>query len=294
MTGALVVGLAAAAGVALAWSGLAPAPPPLARQLAALGRQRSVPPARGEWAITPGLARLWRGSALARRLGEALAADLRICGLSLDQHVAERVVALAVAVAWAPLAAAAASLAGVSVGPALPAWAAAVSLPLGLAWPGLALRSRAARRRLSFRHAFGAFVDVVAVALAAGRGVDTALADAAAAGRGWAFAELRRALVEARLAGEPPWAGLERLGRDLGVPELTELAASAALAGAEGARVRASLAAKARALRLHGLLEVERAAQAASELMSAPVVALMFGFVVFLGYPAVAKVLEGV
>ena len=63
--------------------------------------------------------------------------------------------------------------------------------------------------------------------------------------------------------------------------------------GAEGARVRASLAAKARTLRLRGLAEIETAAQSASERMSLPVVGLMLGFIVFLACPAVNQVLTG-
>ena len=67
----------------------------------------------------------------------------------------------------------------------------------------------------------------------------------------------------------------------------SELAASVALAGDEGARVRASIAAKARAIRIRGAHRRRRRAQAASERMSLPIVLLMVGFVVFLGYPAV-------
>jgi hypothetical protein len=100
--------------------------------------------------------------------------------------------------------------------------------------------------------------------------------------------------LEARLQGETPWAGLARLGEELSFPELGELAASAALAGDEGARVRASLAAKARSLRLHGLTDVEAAAQSATERMTLPVVLLMLGFIVFLVYPAVEQVLHGI
>jgi tight adherence protein C len=154
--------------------------------------------------------------------------------------------------------------------------------------------SRAAERRRTFRHAFSAFLDIVSISLAGGRGVDSALHDGASAGRGWAFSELRRALLEARLAGETPWAGLDRLGSELAVSELSELAASAALAGSEGARVRSSLAAKARAIRQRSLAESEAAAQSASERMSLPIVLLMVGFIVFLVYPAIDRVLTGI
>ena len=71
----------------------------------------------------------------------------------------------------------------------------------------------------------------------------------AAAGSGWAFTEIRQALAEARLMGQPPSAGLARPGRDLEISQLQELAASTALAGNEGAKVRASLSTKARSIR---------------------------------------------
>ena len=134
---------------------------------------------------------------------------------------------------------------------------------------------------------------MVSVSLAGGRGVEGALNEAASAGDGWAFRELRAALADARLLGEAPWAGLARLGADIGVPELAELAASAALAGTEGARVKASVAARAKGLRVRVLADVETAAQSASERMSLPIVLLLLGFVLFLGYPAVTQVLQG-
>ena len=112
-------------------------------------------------------------------------------------------------------------------------------------------------------------------------------------GQGWAFGELRHALAEARLLGEAPWAGLDRLGTELDISELNELAASVGLAGDEGARVRRSIAAKARTIRIRGLADAESVAHAASERMSLPIVLLMVGFVIFLGYPAVNQVLTG-
>ena len=50
-----------------------------------------------------------------------------------------------------------------------------------------------------FRYALSLFLDLVVIVLAGGGGVETALYDAANAGSGWAFGELRRALNAARL-----------------------------------------------------------------------------------------------
>lgn len=161
---------------------------------------------------------------------------------------------------------------------------------VGVLLPSVGLRAEGAARHRAFRHAFGAFLDVVSVSLAAGRGVEGALLAGARAGHGWAFAELRDALFTAQRLGETPWDGLDRLGAELAIPVLQELAASAALAGEEGAMVRHSVAAKASALRARALTDAEASAEAASERMSIPTVMLLVGFVIFVGYPAVAGV----
>ena len=294
MTGALVVGTAMGTGLLLLVTGLAPAPPPLGRALADLNRRR---PSASEAQVASTHARLVRsvvGSALVSRLTEGLTTDLRVAGIGPAEHLAQRVIFAGVGLVWAPFTAALMWAAGVGVGPVLPLWVSLVLAPAGFLAPAFSLRTRAAERRRSFRHAFSSFLDVVSISLASGRGVDTALHDGARAGQGWPFQELRRALLEAQLMGETPWAGLERLGAELGIPEVSELAASAALAGAEGARVRGSLSAKARSLRLRGLTDIEAAAQAASARMSLPVVLLMFGFIIFIGFPAFAEVMGSI
>jgi Flp pilus assembly protein TadB len=295
MTAAIVAGLGFAGGVLLILSGAFPAPLPVDRALAQLHRERTRnDDAAEESRLDRVLGRSWAESALGAKITLAAAADLRVTGETATSHLAQRAAFGLLGLLWAPLVVLLMSIGGVRVGAALPLWVCVVLAPVGFAYPGLALRSAAADRRRGFRHALSAFLDVVAVSLASGRGVDTALNDGVRAGHGWPFAELERALSEARLLGESPWTALARLSRAIGVPELAELAASAALAGNEGARVRSSLAAKARAIRVRGLAEVEGAAQSATERMTLPVVLLMVGFIVFLGYPAIDRVINGI
>ena len=295
MTAAIVAGLGFAGGVLLVLSGAFPAPLPVDRALAQLHRERTRnDDASEESRLDRVLGRSWAESALGAKITLAAAADLRVTGETATSHLAQRAAFGLLGLLWAPLVVLVMSIGGVRVGAALPLWVCVVLAPVGFAYPGLALRSAAADRRRGFRHALSAFLDVVAVSLASGRGVDTALNDGVRAGHGWPFAELERALSEARLLGESPWTALARLSRAIGVPELAELAASAALAGNEGARVRSSLAAKARAIRVRGLAEVEGAAQSATERMTLPVVLLMVGFIVFLGYPAIDRVINGI
>jgi Flp pilus assembly protein TadB len=207
--------------------------------------------------------------------------------------LAEKVTLALVALCLAPAIAVLLLLGGAKIGFILPLWASLILMVGAFILPDLGIRADAGRRRRDFRHALSSFLDLVVVALAGGGGVETALTDSASIGGGWAFALLRRALDDARLARQTPWAALGRLGTELGISELSELAASVSLAGTEGAKVRASLAAKAVSLRTHELAEAETADQAATERMSLPIVVLFAGFLFFIGFPAVERVLTG-
>ena len=300
MIAALACGAGVGAGLWLIVRGLFPPRPSLAQTLAQLRRLPEPVPV-----LVPGsdggmAARLGRpvADALTRTgagwlLPAAVRRDLAVLGRSPERHLAEQVTLALVGLLFAPAVAALLLLGGAHLPLVVPLWASLVFALAGFLLPDLGIRADANRRRRDFRHALSSFLDLVVVALAGGGGVETALADAASVGSGWAFACLRRALDQARLARQTPWAALSRLGQELGVAELSELAASVALAGTEGAKVRASLAAKAASLRTHQLADAETADQAATERMSLPVVLLFAGFLLFLGYPAVQKVLTG-
>lgn len=295
MSTAILWGLAFAAGVLTLAAGVSPTPLPLANALARLDAPRSVTRAQTEPAsfLERMVGRPLAASGLGRSMTARLSCDLRILGRSPDEHMAKTALSLMVGLLWAPATAAMMAIGGVHVSLAFPLWLSLVLAVVGAMMPGLAAKAEARTRRQSFRHAFGCYLDLVAVRLAGGAGIESALTTAAGTGDGWAFAELRDALTDSRLLGEPLWNGLANLGSEIGVSELTELAASTGLAGDEGARVRTSIVAKARALRFRGLTDAEATAQSASERMSLPVVGLMLGFIVFLAWPAVLEVTHG-
>ncbi|MBL1102917.1 type II secretion system F family protein, partial [Streptomyces coffeae] len=157
--------------------------------------------------------------------------------------------------------------------------------------PDITVRKTASERRRQMRHTLTLVLDLTVISLAGGAGVHQALADAVQAPRGWAASKLRHALHLAQVTRTSPWHHLGDLGQHLGVSDLTELAATLNLAGTEGAKVRASLTAKARAMRRRRLSEADGAAQAATEQMSLPVVLLFAAFLLLIGYPALAHVL---
>ena len=275
-----------------------PPRPPLAVVLARLDRPAPAPlVGEGHAGTSLGL-RLGGGALrLLDGLGLELAGvrrDLRVVGKPLERHLADKVLLAILGALLAPALAAVAGAGGLHLPALVPAWAALLLGVGGYFAPDIGLRSEAEERRASFRYALGSFFDLVVISLAGGGGVEGALHDAAQAGQGWAYGELQQALATARLRRETPWVALGRLGEQLGVAELEELSASLGLAGTEGARVRESLAAKARSLRSHELSEAESTAQAASERMSLPVVLLFVGFLIFLGYPAVDRILTGI
>ncbi|WP_431953084.1 type II secretion system F family protein [Actinacidiphila sp. bgisy167] len=278
--------------------GLRPPRPALADVLAALNAPTPQPDppsaagrGEGEWAT-----RLGRGAVPAvRALGfpnASLRADLAVCGTDEEQHLAGKAVC-ATAGLLTPWTAALLlrAGAGIQAGWWMPL-AGSLSLAVLLFFaPDLDLRRKAARRRREMRHTLSLVLDLAVIALAGGAGVQQALTQAVAAPAGWAGTRLRHALHIAELTRTSPWSHFGDLGRTLAVSDLTELAATLTLAGSEGARIRGSLTAKARAMRRRRVAEADGAAQAATERMSLPVVGLFAAFLLLIGYPALAHVI---
>lgn len=164
---------------------------------------------------------------------------------------------------------------------------------LGYQVPLWQLKSRAAMARRRFRTSLSAYLDLVAIMLAGGAGIETALFAAGQIGDGPAFLRIGEALEVSRTSRRSPWDTLADLGRRLAITELPELAATVRLGGEQGARMTASLVAKASALRAKQMAEVEAEANAATEKMGLPMVMLFLGFLILLGYPAMYMIEVG-
>ncbi|GAA2063731.1 hypothetical protein GCM10009839_88900 [Catenulispora yoronensis] len=296
MMTALICGGGFGLAVAVLVFGLYPPKPTLAQALSALSAGTAPAPILASkadgWVARAGapfagfLAGLGLPGAKARK-------DLAVLERSTASHLAQKGM-LAVLGLGAPLALAALmSAAGSPMGWLMPAWLSAAFAAAGFLAPDYVIRSEAAERRKDMVRALSAFLDLVTLSLAAGGGVEAALKEASLVGDGWAFTALRKALATAEISRVAPWQTLGQLGAELDVPALGELAASLVLAGSEGAKVRASLSAKAATLRANGLAEAQGEANAASERMSLPVVVMGLGFMLLIGYPAMAHVMNG-
>ena len=139
----------------------------------------------------------------------------------------------------------------------------------------------------------GSFVDLVVLSLAGGVGIDGALFAASQVTPDWAARRMAHALLQARDGGVAPWTALAAVGVELDVPELVELSTTVQLAGTEGARIRQSLTARGASLRRHEQAEAESAANAMTERLFLPGALLLLGFLVFIGFPAVQRILGG-
>jgi tight adherence protein C len=217
--------------------------------------------------------------------------DLALTGRSLEAHLGLSLLgavvgALAPILIIAVLAVFIPAVGALAIGGALLA-----GLLLGAVMPTLTLMPRARNRRRDFRHVVGSFLDLVSMNLAGGRGVPEALHSACRISDGWAMVRIRDALEMARLQGATPWATLGQLGADMRIDELRDLAAALALVADDGAKIRDSLAARAESLRRRELAEVEGRAQARSQSMLIAQLLLAAGFLVFLTYPALARIM---
>jgi tight adherence protein C len=298
----LFLGAGVGVGVFLVGRALLVRQVPLVSALAALERPRLSVATRQAMRDADRLAR-WQGL-IGRRAVDLLEGvgvdfgrtrrDLRIMHRTVERHAVEKLTTALFGAATPVAMALAASAGGVSMPYTVIGVLSACFGAAGFLLPDALLRDAAKGRRDAFRNALSAYLDLVNVLLAGSAGTETALSAAADAGDGWAFAELRDTLARSRVMRQSPWDAFAGLGAELGVSELAELAASVRLAGEQGAKIKASLAAKAASLRGQQLAHVEAAAQSASERMAVPNVLMFLGFLTFVGYPALVSIVAQV
>lgn len=297
-------------GILLLLRALFPPRPGLATRLAALELART-----GEDAPrTPLVAPDEEVSALRQALGQRLAkfyaargwearstrADLTLLGKSFEGFLATKVLLAVSGLLAFPLLVGWLAVMGWGVSLQIPLWSALLVSVIFFFLPDVQIGKDANVRRRDFRHAVGAFLDLVAMNLAGGRGVPEALMMAVsvgtnpgvdAPGSNWAMERIREALANARIVGITPWQALGQLGDEINVDELRDLSAALGLVADDGAKVRSSLTARAATLRRRELAEIEGKAGERSQSMLVAQLLLCAGFVIFLSYPAAMKML---
>jgi Flp pilus assembly protein TadB len=159
--------------------------------------------------------------------------------------------------------------------------------------PDYTVTAAARRAREEFTLGVSAFADLVALQVASGTGTTQAVETAAELGDSWVFTRLAEELRRAEFTHTPPWDALRRVGDDLDLPMLADVADTLRLSVESGVTIAGSLRSRAHALR-HELLSAEHErANAASERMSAPVAGLTLTFMAVLITPAMLELLQG-
>ncbi|MGS0685107.1 type II secretion system protein [Nakamurella sp. GG22] len=305
MTAAVGLGAVAGAVIFLLILHLArPRPAPLvelarfdAAHTAAAGTAQAVP-TEPSASTPPGLPTAV-GSWVARQLtlrgvtNSSLRQDLALTGRSYEQAMTRKVL---FAAGGLLLSLALLVVVPAAAGAALPAGApliVAVLLAGALFFlPDLEARGEATSRRAEFRHALGAYLDLVALEMAARAAPAEALPAAAKVGTGWPLVLIRDTLYRATRGGRDPWAALGELGQRIGVTELSDLGQLIALVANDGARVRSTLTARAQTMRRRELANLQGAAGKADQSMQMAQVLIGLGYLLFIGYPAMIAVLN--
>ncbi len=299
MTPVLIAGAVTGLGMFLLVLALIPRRVSLVRQLAAY--DAAQPPAvhARPQPLSGKESRISRrlGSVLAKFCAEqgwefpSLRANLALVGKSFEGYLATKVLLAVFGLLLGPLLLALLGIGGIPLPFAVPLWAGLLLAAVFFFLPDLELRQKVEQRRRDFRHAIGAFLDLVALNLAGGRGVPEALMSASEVGSGWAMWRIKDSLVNARIIGQTPWQALGALGEEVSIDELRDLSAALSLVAEDGAKVRESLATRAASLRRRELAELQGQAGERSQSMLAAQMLLAVAFLVFLIYPAVRTLL---
>jgi Flp pilus assembly protein TadB len=219
--------------------------------------------------------------------------DLAVCRSSEAKITTERLICATICAAIPLVMFVVTSVGGAPLPLSLLLIASLALLVVGFMLPVLQLRTRAKMKRREFRTSLSAYLDLVSIMLAGGAGIESALVAASRVGDGPTFHLIADSLDVARATRRSPWEILAIEGERIGIDELPELAATIKLGGEQGARMTASLVAKAASMRAKQLAEIEADANAATERMGLPMVLLFMGFLILLGYPAMQMISAG-
>ena len=235
----------------------------------------------------------------ATRIGKDLNAkstllqDARMVGRDVESHALHKMAGLvggAVAVAFIGIFASA--LLGLDLSTLIIVVAALLGALGGWWLPDSMLKTEADKERELFQQVTESWLELVAQMVTAGADTFAALVSAASHSEQPGFVVIRDALRTAAASGEPPWTALRRIADERRLPYLDPFCAALELAGTTGAGSRQAILAQVDAARSKALLEADAAAASAGEKMGAPLALIGGAFMILMGYPPLAGILE--
>jgi Flp pilus assembly protein TadB len=291
---AALAGCLGALGLILVVREVRPAPPRLDAALARIQPTALQVPSSASAAVG-------RGDRLGRWLTERLGrparmlavprTDLALLSRPAERFMLDKLALFVIGLIAPPLFAGMVTATGGSLPWTLPVVA---SLALGTVLsfvPDWSVRSQARQRRRDFRYAFTSYLQLVVLEREAGAALNAALEEPAKITDGWSFRRVDQALTRARHGQEQPWRALARLGEEIGVRDLIDLAHTAEIAGNEGAKMHDVLVAKITSMRHEASAGARAEANSRTTAMWVPTSLLMLGFVILVGFPFFSRLL---
>lgn len=279
----IIATLLGTGGIWLLITGLAQRRPALSKMSAYLAR----PPMVVAAGPLDGWARIGHPLARRLRLPPEVLADLRLVHRTPEVHAAYLVAAATAGLFGPTLLVAVGQTIGVlSIGLVMPFMMALGATVVAPSLVQVSMRSAAAAQRNDLRYQLSSYLDVVTMLLAGNVGNEGALRQAAQAGDGRLFVELRTRILVAETSNRSLVAALAQLGDDLELVELQQISASASLAASAGAPVAKSLAAKCATLRNALSAEQEADARVRTGKITVPLVGMSLLIMASVIYPA--------
>ena len=170
--------------------------------------------------------------------------------------------------------------------------AAAVAALGGWWLPDSMLKTEAEAERERFRQTSEAWLELVAQLVTAGADTHAALGTASDFSSQPGFVTLRDALAEAAARGEAPWDGLRRLVESHRLKSLDPFVSALELAGTSGASARQAILSQVEAARTKSLAAADAKAASASETMGGPLALIGGAFMIMMGYPPLAGIMD--
>ena len=280
----ILLGAAAGLGILLAVLGLRPRParPPL------LGP--GVSAADGLQTVTQGaVTRI--GKDLNKK--SMLLQDARMVGRDIDTHSLHKLAGLVLGAAGlAFFGFLGRTLLGFNLPPLIIVVAAAVGALGGWWLPDSILRTEADKERILFQQVAESWLELVAQLVTAGADTFAALLSAASYSEQPGFVVIRDALRTAAASGDPPWTGLRNMAEERRLRFLDPFCSALELAGTAGAGSRQAILAQVESARSKAMLEADAAAASSSEKMGAPLALIGGAFMILMGYPPMAGILD--
>jgi hypothetical protein len=212
-------------------------------------------------------------------------ADLDLIGKTATDHYGEKALGTVITLVSVPFLGLCVGLLNLGMPVSVPLGASLV-FALG-AWflPDIDARAKAKRARQEFSRAVSTYLELLAIERISGAGATQATFAAAQVAGSWPFRRIAAALERSRWEGQPPWAALRELGKEVEVDALGEVAAIVELAGTQGSAIHDQLQSKAASMRDSQLDVEQQLAHDATVRMTVPGTMTVFVYFLMLIFP---------